>query len=154
MKKFGIYEVSIILFFLIVPIAGIIIECMATGNNDIISIGLKWFVFSGIGLRLGSAGIKQILQPAFTGKEIFHVSDDKALAIIKELGFANICLAIIAILSMFFETFRIPAAVAGGLYFGLAGFQHIIRKRDSSNETNAMISAIFIFIVLLVLLLI
>ena len=35
----------------------------------------KWFIFSAVGLRLFLAGIKQIVDPAFTAKEIFHLDN-------------------------------------------------------------------------------
>ena len=37
------------------------------------------------------AGIRQITNPAFTAKEIFHIDSMASLAIVRELGFANLC---------------------------------------------------------------
>lgn len=129
MKKLGLYEWSVLLFFLIVPIAAILIECYAVQiNSDFKTIAFKWFVFSGIGLRLFSSGIKQILQPKFTAQEIFNLKDEGAVPIVRELGFANVCFGTIAIISLIIGTFRIPAAIAGGLYFALAGIMHILKR--------------------------
>lgn len=153
MKKLGIYEWSVIMFFLIVPCIAIFVEKFVISTD--LSFGyvaFKWFVFSGIGLRLGSSGLKQSIQPQFTTKEIFGIESDGAMHIVRELGYANICFALIAIISLFLPTFRIPASVSGGLYFGLAGLLHVFKKRGSGKEIFAMISDLFIFFVLLILL--
>jgi hypothetical protein len=39
-------------------------------------------------------------------------------------------------------------AIIEGLYFGLAGIQHILKKPDSANESIAMISDLFIFLLI------
>ena len=152
-KKIGLYEISVILFFLIVPIAGTIIESLLFPRaHNIFQIGFKWFVFSGVGLRLFTAGVKQTLSPLFTAKEIFKVEDSKSFAIVRELGLANICLGIIGILSFFFADFRLASAMAGGLYLGGAGLIHVTRKNDKDGkETFAMVSDLFIFVVLFAL---
>ncbi len=152
MKKWGMYEWSIILFFLAVPLLAIILEIYAFHSPEsYLSIALKWFVFSGIGLRLGGAGMKQILQPRFTAKEIFNINDEKAFVVVRELGFANVCFAVIALMSVLLDSFRIPAAISGGLYFALAGFLHVFKPKDSNNEIFAMISDFYIFVILSIL---
>lgn len=131
---------------------GSILDYYLEPSNQLAVVAFKWFVFSGIGLRLFTAGVKQVIQPQFTAQEIFNISDKKIIPIIKELGFANICFGIIALVSFFIPSFRIPAVLAGGLYFGFAALIHIRKKRDSSEETFAMISDLYIFIVLGILL--
>ncbi len=152
MKKWGLYEYSIVLFFLAAPAAAIIIEQMIS-SIDLLESAYKWFVFFGIGCRLGSAGLKQIVRPQFTAQEIFKMTTDAAAPIVREIGLANVCFALIAVLSLFIPGFRTPAAVAGGLYFGLAGLLHVFKKRESRGEVFAMVSDLFIFAVLAVLLL-
>lgn len=149
MKKWGLYEWSILLFFVIVPVVAIITECY------IIKVPItrtesafKWFVFSGIGLRLLGAGLKQTMNPSFTAREIFKLTDDAVFPIVRELGFANLCFATIAIISLFIPSFRAPSAVAGGMYFGLAGGLHLFQKEKNSEEIFAMVSDIFIFLVI------
>lgn len=114
----------------------------------------KWFVFWSIGARLFIAGLRQIFNPAFTAENIFHIEDKESYAIVKELGFANVCLGTISIVSLFVPEWRTAAAFAGGLFFGLAGANHLIKKPASSNEVIAMISDIFIFLVMLIYLLV
>ena len=151
-RKIGLYEISVILFFLIIPIVGGIVEVLLFPSAaGIFQTLFKWFVFSGLGLRLFSAGFKQAALPSFTAKEIFNLTDGKSFVIIRELGFANICFGTIGILSFFFAEFRLAAAISGGLYLGTAGFMHFFRKRDHKTETFAMVSDLFIFVVLLIL---
>ena len=152
MKNWKLYEWSIVLFFLIIPLTAIIANYYLVDTKEtIIEIALKWFVFSGIGLRLGSAGIKQILHPQFTAKEIFKISEKRVSFVVRELGFANLCFSILAILSFFVQSFLIPAAITGGLYFGFAGLLHVFKQKESDKEIFAMISDIYIFVVLTVL---
>ena len=152
-KKWKLYEWNIVLFFLIIPLGAIFIDYYMMGNTNLfVEISLKWFVFSGIGLRLGISGIKQIFHPQFTLNEIFNISGKEAIPIVRELGFANLCFSILAIISLFYSDFRIPASIAGGLYFGLAGILHVLKKKESSKEVFAMISDIYIFIIMIILL--
>jgi len=151
-RKFGLYEVSVILFFVIAPIIGAVTEITLLNNSYSLSgVLLKWFTFSSVGLRLFSAGLKQSIKPSFTATEIFN-ADEKSYPIVREVGFSNICIGILGILSFFFSDFRLAAAVTGGLYFGLAGFLRLLYKRDR-NEIFTTISNFYIFFVLLVLVL-
>ena len=153
MKKWKLYEWSIVLFFLIIPVVALFFDYYIIDTQEtIIEIAFKWFVFSGIGLRLGTAGINQIVHPQFTAKEIFKLSEEGAKFVVRELGFANLCFSILAIISLFICNFRVPAAITGGLYFGLAALLHLFKKKESDTEIFAMISDIYIFIVLIVLL--
>lgn len=149
MKKWGLYEWTIILLFIVLPSVAISMENLLPGSTlPLAEITFKWVVFCAIGLRLGAAGIKQISQPQFTAQQIFKIQSDDAFSIVRELGFANVCFSVIALISLFVPTFRIPAAVAGGLYYGLAGLLHVMKPKDSSKEIFAMVSDLFIFLML------
>jgi hypothetical protein len=66
------------------------------------------------------------------------------------LGLANICIGAAGIISLFIPQWRMAAAFVGGFYIGIAGINHIIKKPTSPNEWVAMISDLFIFVVVLV----
>ncbi|OOM74121.1 DUF6790 family protein [Clostridium sp. BL-8] len=152
MKKIGLYEISVIVFFLLLPIIGVIADVFILKFEvNIFSLMFKWFVFSGVGLRLMSAGLKQAINPSFTAKEIFKVNEERCFVIVREIGFANISFGSIGIFSFFYPEFRLAAAIAGGLYFGLAGCLHFFNKNRSRDEVFAMISDYFIFFVLMIL---
>lgn len=110
----------------------------------------KWFIFSAVGLRLFLAGIKQATNPAFTAKEIFHIDSADSLPIIRELGFANLCFGLVGIVSLFMPQWRVVSAFGSGLYYGVAGLQHLLKKPVGINELFALVSDILIFILLLV----
>lgn len=155
-KVSKLYLSSVLLFMLILPIVFILKDAKistVTDDNNLTEVTGKWFLFWGIGLRLFTAGIRQVTKPSFTAQEIFHINDVSVNPIVKELGFANICLSLIAIISLFIPSWRPAAAFAGGLYFGQAGIFHIIKKPVTSNEKIAMISDIFIAVVMAVYLL-
>ena len=149
MKKIKWYELSVIAFFIVCPFISIVIERDLSN-----SVFLKWFVFYSIGLRLLSAGIKQVLSPGFTAKEIFEINDLKSHPIILELGFSNICLGLLGVCSLAIHEFRLAAAFAGGIYYGLAGSMHLFRKNKNNTELFAMVSDLYIFIVLLIIIVI
>jgi hypothetical protein len=138
-------------FMLVLPLVSTIGEAMTVADGNIWLLALKWFVFWGVGARLAIAGVRQIAQPAFTARDIFEIDDPKASKIVQELGFWNFAGGVIALLSLVFPGWAMPAAVAGGLFYGLAGWQHWRNGDRNTNENVAMTSDLFMFAVLLVL---
>lgn len=110
----------------------------------------KWFIFSAVGLRLFLAGVKQTTNPAFTAKEIFHISSPVSLPIVRELGFANLCFGLVGIVSLFIPQWRVVSAFGSELYYGMAGLQHLLKKPSGINEMFALVTDILIFILLLI----
>ena len=108
----------------------------------------KWFVFWATGIRLFTAGISQSTNPSFTGR-IFKMKTQESFVVIRELGFANISLGVMGILSVINDHWRILAAITGSLFFGLAGIQHLFKKSGSTNEIIALIGDLFVMVVLL-----
>lgn len=144
---------SVIIFFVLLPVIGILSEIFLWKSGLRLSkLMLKWFVFSGVGLRLFTAGLKQTCDPSFTSKKIFKINDEACLPVVREIGLADISFGTIGILSFVFPELRIASAASGGLYLGLAGIAHLVRKQNSSKETFAMISDLYILAVLMILL--
>ena len=110
-------------------------------EKEIVSAQLtgKWFIFWAIGIRLFTAGIKQASDPAFTAKQIFRFKNSESNEVIRELGFANISLGVMCILSLINNEWRFLAAIGGGLFFGAAALLHIVRKPETRNETIALL---------------
>jgi hypothetical protein len=150
MKKNNFYTYSTILLMLILPLVSIVIEFIFFKNGNLMFLVGKWFIFWSIGIRLFTAGFKQATNPAFTLENIFDIQNKESQVVVRELGFANICMGFLGIISLFIEQFRLSAAITGGLYFGLTGLLHVFKKRDNKNETFAMVSDLFIFILMLV----
>lgn len=143
------YLAAILVLMLIAPLASVLIEALVAGG-PVAPLVLKWFVFWGVGARLGLAGVKQVAQPAFTAETIFEISDPKAQVIVQELGFANLTFGLLGLLSLAFPAFLVPAAVGGGLFYLLAGVKHALRAQKNRTETIAMVSDLGIVAVLAV----
>jgi hypothetical protein len=151
MKTNKLYLYSTILLMLLLPALSVVIDFVFTQHHsDLISLAGKWFIFWAIGCRLLIAGLRQAIKPAFTAETIFNIKDKESYVIIRELGLANICTGLTAIISLSIPQWRIVIAFSGGLFFGLAGLLHIIRKPDNSNELIPLISNIFIFLIMVV----
>ena len=65
----------------------------------------RWFAVWGVGVRLGPAGLRQIVQPRFTARNIFQMTNDEALPLVRELGVANVGTALVALLSIVAPSF-------------------------------------------------
>ena len=148
-KVSKLYLASVLLFMLLLPVISIVIDAGYKSGISIFYIG-KWFVFWAIGIRLLTAGLRQVIKPAFTAKDILHIDSIESHIIVRELGFANICFGLAGVLSLYIPEWRTAAAFTGGLYMGIAGVQHIIKKPSTPNEVVAMVSDIFIFLVMAV----
>ena len=143
------YLVSIALLMLVLPAACVLIEALARGgHSDVVYLVGKWFVFWGVGVRLFIAGVRQVAKPQFTAEGIFAIKDPAAFAIVREIGFGNLAMGTLGLLTLAVAGFLIPAAIVGGLYYGLAGAGHAFRGSRNSAEQTAMISDFLIFIVL------
>lgn len=147
-NKFYIASVTLLTFVL--PTIGFLVEHFVTETTLTFDLFCKWFIFSAVGLRLFLAGIKQVKNPEFTAKQIFHIDSPDAFPILRELGFANICFGLVGLVSLFRPEWRIVSAFASGLYYGIAGIQHGLKKASGINEKFALWTDLLIFILLLI----
>lgn len=113
-NKFYIISVSVLTF--IFPVIGFVCEQLTSQTPMTFELFGKWFIFSAVGLRLFLAGIKQVKNPEFTAKQIFHIDSPQSYPILRELGFANICFGLVGIVSIFKPDWRIVSAFASGIY--------------------------------------
>lgn len=135
------YPVVVIMLLGVLPLGCIIAElAIYHSSSDLIGLGGKWFTFWAIGARLLTAGLMQTLNPGYTRQNIFEVTDENANDIVRELGFSNLALGILGALSLLTPAWTPGAALAGGLYYGLAGFRHAMSKAANSQRKFAMIS--------------
>jgi len=144
-----VYFVSVILLLLVLPVVSVVTEAtlFPHGAGTMALVG-RWFCFWGCGVRLFLAGVRQVIQPRFTAEDIFGIRDAKALGIVRELGFANLSMGLLGLLSVAQREWVVPAAVVGGLYYGLACGGHFAKAERNPKEWMAMLSDAFIFIVL------
>jgi hypothetical protein len=147
------YFVLVLVLLFLSPVSCVTAEALL--SHPAVSILLligKWFVFWAVGIRLFLAGVRQVIQPRFTAEEIFGIRDHASFAIVREVGFANLSMGTLGICSLFHASWIVPAALAGGLYYGFAGAGHIFHKDKNAKEVVAMISDGFVFVVLSVFL--
>jgi hypothetical protein len=144
------YFASVILLLVVLPVASIFAEVFLSHHAMSMALVGRWFVFWGVGVRLLLAGVRQVLQPRFTAKEIFGIDDPGSFAIVREVGFANLSMGLLGVCTLFRGDWLVPAAVVSGLYYGLAGTGHVFSQERNAKEYLAMISDGFIFAVLLV----
>jgi len=146
-----VYIAGVILLMVIGPALSVAIEAAASHHAvSIFALTAKWFVFWVVGIRLFTAGVRQALQPRFTAAEIFEVHDPASHPIVREVGFGNLSMGTLGIFSLYRPGWLVPAAIVGGLYYGLAGLLHVSRKGKNVIEQTTMISDAFAFVVLLV----
>ena len=143
------YLAMIILLMGALPVASIAIEFAHLSDGaGLLSLIGKWFVFWPVGVRLLLAGLRQVVDPKFTAGTIFGVKDKAALVVVQELGFANLSIGALGALSLVRQQWIVPAAITGGLFYGLAGIKHVLRSDRNGIENIAMASDLFILIVL------
>jgi len=127
------YVASIIVLLFVLPAGCVVIEAFWRGGGaELMPLVGKWFVFWGVGARLLLGGARQIAQPRFTAEDIFAIKDHAAFAIVREVGFGNLAVGTLGLLTLAKPKWLIPAAIVGGLYYGLAGLGHLLRRHAIS----------------------
>lgn len=144
------YLLMIVALFAVLPVASIVVTWFVRpGLRHALPLVGMWFTFWAVGVRLFTAGLNQAVNPVYTAESIFEITDPVVLPFIQELGFANIAMGAIALVSLFVATWRPAAATVGAIYFGLAGFRHLIAGGDFSDlRIIAMVSDLLIFVLL------
>lgn len=131
------------------PVVSILIETIFRDNGVTLgaSVG-KWFVFWAVGVRLLLAGMRQIFEPRYTAQRILGLSGEDSLLLVRELGFATTAIGCVGAGSIFASGWVVPTAVAGAIFYGLAGINHAIHKRRNRLQNTAMVSDLFVALVL------
>lgn len=142
------YTVVAMLMF-VFPLASIAIEVVALGGAVGPALVAKWFVFWSVGWRLLLAGIRQIIQPSYTAKEILGLVSDESSVLVRELGFGNVALGVTGLLSLALPAWQMAVALAGGIFYTLAGLGHVAQAHRNRLENVAMVSDLFVGVVLL-----
>jgi hypothetical protein len=142
---------AVLLLMFVLPSASVLAEKLIFQSTTgwMFLVG-RWFVFWAVGARLLLTGVMQLVRPDFTSKRIFDIEHPSVFAIVREVGFGNIAIATIGLASLIYMSWVLPAAVAGGLFYGLAGVGHQLRGGGNLLERTAMISDYLIFALLAV----
>jgi hypothetical protein len=143
------YLSIVLLLMLVLPTGSIYVELsyFHSATPLMLLVG-KWFVFWSAGVRLLLAGLRQFFQPRFTAEEIFGIKSDDALPLVRELGVANFATGVVGVISLAKPGFALPVAIAATIFYGIAGIRHVAESDRTRNENIAMISDLFVFVVL------
>lgn len=115
---------SFILPFICVFIELMILKSMKKEYKTL-EIACKWLVFWALGVGGIVAGLMQAINPNYTAKFLNVVAND--MIIIKELGYANFSMGLLALLSVKFSNYQKPAALAMGLFLLGCTLNHFTR---------------------------
>jgi uncharacterized protein DUF6790 len=142
------YLVMILVLMGAAPVVCAAAELADHGGADAAWTIARWFVFWSVGVRMILAGVRQIANPEYTARTIFQVGEPAALGIVRELGFGNLSIGILGVCAIFNRNWVLAASIVGGLYFGLAGVQHAVHSGRNRLQTIAMVSDLWLFLVL------
>ncbi len=142
------YLVAVSLFMFLLPTISILSEIVVNKNHAaLLALVGEWFIFWAIGIRLFTAGIRQIIKPGLTAEGILGIKDKSSWIIVRELGFANTSMGLAGIISLCQPSWRPAAALIGGLFLLLDGVQHMTKERNFE-ENVAMYSDLAIGIIM------
>lgn len=149
LRRKSMYLLAIILTMVLLPLGSIAAEWALTSPApSLLLLTGKWFVFWAVGIRLTLAGLRQVAAPDFTARDVFGIEGEEALPLVRELGFANLAAGVIGTASIAWPGFVLPAAIWGAIFLGAAGVTHARRRGRSWHESVAMVSDLFVALVL------
>jgi hypothetical protein len=148
-----VYYVIVACLMCVLPIVSIAVDATGFGAALGVPLVAKWFVFWTVGVRLLLAGLRQVLQPAYTAKVILGLRGDESLLVVRELGLANLAIGSVGAASLVVPQWRLAGALAGGVFYTLAGVNHARQTHRNRLENVAMVSDLAVGILLLIVLL-
>jgi len=145
-----LYYAIVATFMFAMPLFSIAVEAAAFETYISAALFGKWFVFWSVGWRLLLAGGRQITQPDYTAREILGLKGDESLFLVRELGFANAAIGVAGLTSLWVSSWQLAIALVGGIFYSLAGFNHVFQAHRNKLQNVAMVSDLFAGLVLLV----
>lgn len=142
------YFIIVIATTVVLPLGSALIDGFLSGWQGPLWYFGKWYVFWAGGVRLMLAGLRQTFAPGFTLKQIFEIDHAPSEHVVQELGFANLSIGLLCLLSLPMTMLAPGGAIAAGLFYGLAGLQHIRKPGRNAQRTLAMITDLLVFAVL------
>lgn len=143
------YIAVVLLQTLVLPLISGGIQLAVTGGNPAVVFGL-WWAFWGVGARLLVAGVSQLANPGRTARGILGIEDAGAEQVVHELGYANLSMGLVGLMSPFTGGWGILGAVTGAVYLGFAGLRHVAKRRKNADETVATWTDLLVFVMVTV----
>ena len=138
------YVVIVLLLMLVLPALSVVHERYFLGSHAAFPLLVgKSFVFWGVGIRFVSAGVHQTVNPKYTAQTILGLKASEPWLVVRELGCANIAIGAVALGSALAHNWLTPAALAGAVFYGLAGTNHLVAKNRNRLQNVAMLSDLF-----------
>ena len=138
------YIVVVLSLMLVLPVLSVVTDRHVPGSGTgLVLLAGKWFVFWAVGVRLVSAGAHQAINPKYTAGTILGLKTPEPWLVVRELGFANIAIGTVAAGSILAHSWLTASAVAGAVFYGLAGANHVLTKGRNRLENVAMLSDLF-----------
>jgi hypothetical protein len=149
------YVPMVVALMLVVPLSFVAGQLLLNQHGmltvvTIIPIIAKWYVFWAVGVRLGLAGLRQIIQPRYTAETILGMKSGESLLLVRELGIANTALGSLGLATFFAPSWLLPAALAGAIFYAIAGINHVLHQPRNKLQNVAMVSDLFAGLVLAV----
>jgi hypothetical protein len=93
-----------------------------------------------------------VLKPEYTVQGILGASNADAAHIAQELGFANVCMGLAAVVAFARPEWWVVGAIPGGLFLLLAGLRHVAKPGKDREElvatwTDLLVGAVMVVLV-------
>jgi len=136
-----VYIIIVLLLMLVLSALSVVKEWYFLGSDAglFLLIG-KWFVFWGVAIRLTSARARQAMNPKYTAETILGLETSEPRVVVRKLGCANIAIGTGEFASILAHQWRTPAVVAGAIFYGLAGDNHLVAKNRNRLQNVAALS--------------
>ena len=95
------------------------------------------------------AGVSQIAQPQYTAQTILGIDNAESQILVRELGFANVAIGLLGVVSLRMPAWQLAAALTGGVFYALAGTNHVLHASRNRLQNLAMLSDLFVAVILL-----
>jgi hypothetical protein len=145
-----LYFVAVLMLTLILPLISVGVELAYHPEAHLAALVCKWFTLWAVGVRLAMAGLRQVFQPGYTAHVILGLKGDEPLLVVRELGFANLCMGVLGLCSLWVPGWATAGALVGGLFYGMAGVNHALRPHRNAKENTAMATDLLASVALLV----
>ncbi len=143
------YIVLVVVLTILAPIGSAVTEVYGLhAPGSLIAYLGKWYVFWAGGVRLFLAGLRQVFQPAWTLKAIFEIESAEPKPIVQELGFANLSMGLLCMMSLIEPRLMVAGAIVSGIYYGLAGLRHATDETRNTNQNVALLTDVLVSAVL------
>jgi hypothetical protein len=142
------YFLIVTLCIVVLPLLSVSVAGWVGGAGWSAPLFAQWYVIWAVGARLTLAGVRQSLQPRYTAQVILSLKHEESLVLVRELGFANLALGSAGLACAWFPPWVPAVALAGAVFYALAGANHLLRPHRSSRETFAMLTDLLAALVL------